>query len=205
LGEHGLVGKSIICGEFHGLAPLYEEVCHIPLLIKPADMFAEARRGSRTRCLVQTPDITATIAELAGVAEPRIQGRSLVNIIKGEDSKDFRRLAISTPSLIGGIRAGLRATITSGEWSLVLAPLFDLKLEEKTHTLIVDGKLRMMKPFGKIMTELYNIVKDPKQQYNVLNENIEVGRELRDGFIASLKDLGASDNVILPWLKCKGI
>ncbi|MGQ9515172.1 MAG: sulfatase [Thermoproteota archaeon] len=205
-GEHGLVGKSIICGEYHGLVPLYEEVCHIPLLIRPADMFAEAKKGERWKCLVQTPDITATVAELAGIDEPRIQGMSLVNIMKGEDSGDFRRIAVSTPSLIRGVEAGLRATITSEDWSLVLAPQVDLtQLEEKTHTLIVDGKQRTMKPFGKIRTELYNIARDPKQQHDLFKENIEKVKELHDIFIKNLKILGAKEDIILQWLKYKGI
>ncbi|MBO3804344.1 MAG: sulfatase-like hydrolase/transferase, partial [Candidatus Brockarchaeota archaeon] len=206
LGEHGLVGKSIIFGGCHGLAPLYEEVCRVPLLIRPADSFPRAKKGRRRECLVQTPDVAATIADLAGVDEPRIQGKSLVPAIMGEDSGGFRRLAISTPSLVGGAGAGLRATVTSGEWSLILAPLFDSKpLEGRTHTVIVDGKPRAMKPFGKVSTELYNIAKDPKQQRDVLADNAELARELHEGFVKNLESLGAGGKIIAQWMKCKGI
>lgn len=37
LGEHGLIGKSIIIGDFYGSAPMYEEVAHIPLFIRLPD------------------------------------------------------------------------------------------------------------------------------------------------------------------------
>lgn len=206
LGEHSLVGKSIIYGEYHGLAPLYEEVCHIPLMIKPADSFEQAKNGVRHKCLVQTPDIAATMANLAGIYEPRIQGKSLVQIIRGEDSEDFRKVAVSTPSLIGGVGSGLRATITSGEWSMILAPFANLSnLEGRKHTAIVDGKQREMKPFGRISTELYNLALDPKQKCNVLEENIELARELHTEFLKNLKSLGTQDKIVEPWLKCKGI
>jgi arylsulfatase A-like enzyme len=44
LGEHGLVGKSIIVGGHQGYAPLYEEVAHIPLIIKLPDRLGVKHR-----------------------------------------------------------------------------------------------------------------------------------------------------------------
>jgi arylsulfatase A-like enzyme len=44
LGEHGLVGKSIIVGGYQGYAPLYEEVAHIPLIIKLPDRLGVKHR-----------------------------------------------------------------------------------------------------------------------------------------------------------------
>jgi arylsulfatase A-like enzyme len=206
LGEHGLVGKSIIFGEHHGLAPLYEEVCHIPLLIRPADSFQGAKKGERRRCLAQTPDITATICDLAGAEEPRIQGKSLVPVIRGVDDDDFRAVAVSTPSLISGARAGIRATITSGKWSLVLAPEVDSgALEERTYTAIVDGRPRILKPYGRIETELYDLDRDPGQSENILEGNADAAKCLHARFMEHLKALGAPSKIIEPWLKYKGI
>ncbi len=65
LGEHGLVGKSIIMGEYHGLTPLYEEVAHIPLIVRFADRLG-LKNNMKVNALVQTSDIAATILELAG-------------------------------------------------------------------------------------------------------------------------------------------
>ena len=52
------------------------------------------------------------------------------------------------------------------------------KMEEVEYTMIVDGEPRILKPFGKIETELYNLRKDPKQQYNVLEDNKDIAKEL---------------------------
>ncbi|MEM2323860.1 MAG: sulfatase, partial [Candidatus Bathyarchaeia archaeon] len=108
LGEHNLIGKSIIMGGYHGLAPLYEEVAHIPLLIRFADKLG-LDGGIKIDALVQTPDITATILELAGIEGKSymdIQGESLLPIVRGE-RRVIRDIAVSTPSLIKGVRAGL--------------------------------------------------------------------------------------------------
>jgi len=67
LGEHNLTGKSIITSEFHANAPLYEEVAHIPLLIR---LPGQSKRGVHCSALVQPPDLTATIIELAGAEDP---------------------------------------------------------------------------------------------------------------------------------------
>ena len=201
LGEHGYVGKSIIVGEYHGLMQLYEEICHVPLIIKPAETLGW-EVGREIDELVQTPDIAATIIELAGLRAPEgVQGVSLTNLIE-ERVERVRDIAISTPSLIRGVRAGLRPTITSKEWSLILASEAGPKgLEEAEYTMIVDGIPRKLKPFGRITTELYNLGKDPRQEKNVLKENLEVARELHEKFINSLKELGASEEIIKPWLK----
>jgi arylsulfatase A-like enzyme len=67
LGEHGLVGKSVIIGGSQGLAPLYEEVAHIPLLIRFPDNLG-LRKSIKVNALVQTPDVTATVLDLAARA-----------------------------------------------------------------------------------------------------------------------------------------
>ncbi|MCD6509846.1 MAG: sulfatase [Thermoprotei archaeon] len=204
LGEHGLVGKSIIMGEYHGLAPLYEEVAHIPLIIRFADKL-DIGKGSIGE-LVQTPDITATILDLAEVkGYDLLQGRSLMPLVRKE-VEAWRDFAVSTPSLIHGARAGLRITITTKEWSLILASEEGPKeLEEKVYTMIVDGEPRLLRPFGRIDTELYNLKEDPHQEKNVIDEHLDVARDLHAKFISFLRELGAREEIIKPWLRCKRI
>ncbi len=207
LGEHGLIGKSIIMGRSHGLAPLYEEITHIPLLIRFADKLG-VENGLKIDALVQTPDITATILELASMknlGELGVQGSSLIPLARGEKFK-IRDLAVSTPSLIRGARAGLRVTITTEEWSLILAPESgEREIEEAELTFIVDGEPRILKPLGKVATELYNLKSDPKQKINLLNEEVEVAKSLRKRFIAFLSELGATKEIINLWFRCKGL
>jgi len=206
LGEHGLIGKSVIMGGYHGLVPLYEEVCHIPLLVRLADNTGGKEEHQKIDELVLLPDITATIIELADAKdEGLLQGRSLMSLINGE-SKEWRSFAVSTPSLMHGARASLRVTITSKEWSLILAPKIESRgLEKATYTLIVDGVPRILKPFGKIDTELYNLKKDPQQKRNVLDENMNVALDLRSKFIKFLREIGAEKEIIKPWQACKSL
>jgi arylsulfatase A-like enzyme len=206
LGEHGLIGKSIIMGGCHGLAPLYEEVAHIPLVIRLPDKLGLVN-GVKIDSLVQTPDITATILELAYGREPHsmdIQGKSLLPIVRRDVAK-VRDIAVSTPSLMRGGRAGLRVTVTTDRWSLILASEESRSAEEAEVTFIVDGKPRILKPFGRIDTELYDLKNDPRQDVNILSENLDVAMDIHRRFIGFLSELSAGNEVIKPWLRCVGL
>jgi len=204
IGEHGLIGKSIIKGNEHGLAPLYEEIVHIPLILRlPDDM---NRKGEVIDDLVQTPDITATIIDLAGIKQQNfIEGNSLIPLINKEVT--WRDIAISSPPIYRGAYGGLRVTITTKEWSLILASIESSKIGEKKedeHIVYwVDGYPRKIKPFGKIDTELYNLYQDPKQEKNIIENNKHVANFLRNKFIEFLRKLRVEESIIKPWLKCK--
>jgi arylsulfatase A-like enzyme len=202
LGEHRLIGKSIIMENVQGLAPLYEEVAHIPLVLRLPDSMMNNKKGLKLDELAQTPDITATILELAG-SDYKVEGSSLLPLIRGESSK-LRDFVVSTPSLIHGANGGLRPTITSEDWSLILSSV-ETRVKENEHTMIVDGKLRVLKPFGKIDTELYNIKDDKKQEKNLIYEHKEVAVVLKEKFVELLKKQNTKEEFIRPWLKCKGI
>ena len=202
LGEHGLIGKSIIMGGYHGYTPLYEEVAHIPLIIRPPD--AMGKEVDRVGELVQTPDITATILDLAGLKCEWCEGCSLLPLIRGE-GVEWRDFAVSTPPLIHGAGGGLRPTITTERWSLILASEETPPLEEVTYTMMVDGVPRVLKPFGRVETELYDLEKDPRQEENVLEENMDVAKELHQKFVEMLRRLNAPEEVVKPWLRCKGL
>jgi arylsulfatase A-like enzyme len=160
------------------------------------------KKGLKLDELAQTPDITATILELAG-SDYKVEGSSLLPLIRGESSK-LRDFVVSTPSLIHGANGGLRPTITSEDWSLILSSV-ETRVKENEHTMIVDGKLRVLKPFGKIDTELYNIKDDKKQEKNLIYEHKEVAVVLKEKFVELLKKQNTKEEFIRPWLKCKGI
>ena len=197
-GEHGLIGKSIIMGDVHGWAPLYEEVAHIPLLIRLPDKLGV--RSLTVGELTQPQDVTATILNLAGL-DIKTEGRSLIPLIEGE-VESWRDFAISTPPLVRGAVGGLRPTITTKDWSLILASA-ETTIPKEEYTMVVDGKPRLLRPFGNVDTELYDLRTDPHQQVNVIDREVEVAKQLRDKFILFLKTLGAKEEVIKPWLKCK--
>ncbi|MBO3801901.1 MAG: sulfatase [Thermoproteota archaeon] len=202
LGEHKLIGKSIIMGNIHGLSPLYEEVAHIPLVLRLPERMMNSKKGLKIDELVQTPDITATILELVG-SDYRVGGSSLLPLIKRESS-GWREFAISTPSLVHGARGGLRPTITSKDWSLILSS-FEEQADEKEYTMIVDGKPRVLKPLGRIDTELFNLKYDKRQEKNLIEDYKEVAIDLKEKFIEMLRKLNTKEEFIKPWLKCRRI
>jgi len=76
IGEHGYIGKR---------THLYEEVTHIPLIMRMPDH--EKIKG-RCEAIVQPPDIMPTILDMAGINIPEtVQGSSLLPLIRGEKRK----------------------------------------------------------------------------------------------------------------------
>jgi arylsulfatase A-like enzyme len=103
LGEHGWIGKPD--------APLYDTLCHIPLLIwHPGG----AHNGGRIEGLTQTVDLYATILELLDVeVEKRanVHSRSFAPLLLGERT-DHRAVAVYGYS-------HQSVGITTGEWTLL--------------------------------------------------------------------------------------
>jgi len=90
LGEHNRTGKSNLSPADPRRWPLYEEVAHIPLLVRVPGIAPR-----RTSALVQPPDLFATLLDLAGVSPPKgVHGRSLLPVMRGERD-EHRTLAVS--------------------------------------------------------------------------------------------------------------
>jgi len=200
LGEHNLIGKSIITPEAQAMVPLYDEMIHIPLMIKVPEV--EPRRCNR---IVQTPDLMPTILELAGVEVPKtVQGRSLVPLLRGE-SVEWRSFAVSSPSIINGPVAGQRISMVTDEWFFIYCgqvdeALKDVPLELKTR--IVDGFERFQKIMGGIPSnELYHLSEDPSQERNIFNEKRDVAEELHAKLLEFLESLGTRNEVLKYWRK----
>ncbi len=82
LGEHNRTGKSNIWPGDTRRWPLYEEVAHIPLLIR-----APGVAPARVQALVQPPDLMPTLLDVARVTPPsELHGRSLLPLLRGEAS-----------------------------------------------------------------------------------------------------------------------
>jgi arylsulfatase A-like enzyme len=176
LGEHGYIGKN---------GHLYEEVCHIPLIIRMPD--SENIKPKRCEALVQPPDIMPTILDLANQKIPKIvEGESLLPLINGED-EGKREVTVSSGSLIpekGGYKNTRRLTITSKEWVLI-ATIPDLSETD------VLGR--------KIKPELYNLKKDPTQIINLFGEEQEIAKKLHSKMIRFLKSKNTSEEIVKIW------
>jgi len=204
LGEHGFIGKSVVMGNYQGYLPLYGEVAHIPLIIRLPDSMGV--RYVEVNELAQPPDITATILDLAGLnpAKFNIQGKSLLPYMTGEAKEPLRSIAVTSPPIIHGPAGGLRPTVTSfDDWGLIMASAESQRLDEVVYTMIVDGVQRVLRPYGTIKTELYNLRDDPGQLRNVANEHPEVVNRLHGEFLKLLRELGAREEYIKPFEKLK--
>jgi len=204
LGEHGFIGKSVVMGNYQGYLPLYGEVAHIPLIIRLPDSMGV--RHVEVNELAQPPDITATILDLAGLnpAKFNIQGKSLLPYMTGEAKEPLRSIAVTSPPIIHGSAGGLRPTVTSfDDWSLIMASAESQRLDEVVYTMIVDGVQRVLRPYGTIRTELYNLRDDPGQLRNVANEHPEVVNRLHGEFLKLLRELGAREEYVKPFEKLK--
>jgi arylsulfatase A-like enzyme len=145
-GEHGLLGKPT---RIDKSTPIYEELGHIPLLIRHPNGLGA---GKAISGLCQPPDLYATALDLAGIPRvPWIQGHSLVPRLKGA--------TISQPFAVAGChphRGRVSClTVLTDEWCLVYSPQKRL-----------DG------------SELYHLSSDPKQTRNVITENRAVAEKL---------------------------
>jgi len=78
--EHGYM--------LHSNPYYYEEIMHVPLVVKlprADDNFKSRKRGNVIDGLVESIDMMPTILDLLGIKGPRIQGKSLIGLIKGDD------------------------------------------------------------------------------------------------------------------------
>ncbi len=192
-GEHNLMGKSIITENFQGLAPLYEEVTHIPLLI-----YIPGIKPKRIKGFVQVPDITATILELAKIRElPKIDGKSMLPLI--EKNRRIRNFAASAPSIINGSPGGQKVTITTEDgWVFIYG--LETPDDKEYITRIVDGQVRIQKRLSRnLEPELYYLPSDPHQKKNIFSKNKEKAKQIHSEFVNFLKDTNTEERIIKMW------
>jgi arylsulfatase A-like enzyme len=159
-GEHGMVGKPVRVQKHTGI---YEELGHIPLLIRHPDGLGA---GTTVSGLAQPPDIFATALELAGIPRaPWAQGNSLVPRLRGEPSA--QKFAICGYHPHRGRASCI--TVTTDEWALMHSPT------PETQT-----------------SELYHVCSDPRHTRNVIQENPEVAAKLAQLIADWLEGLGVS-------------
>jgi len=110
LGDHGVF--------LHATRPprLYEEITHVPLIIKPAKTWLLPERRT-----IDTPvelvDLAPTVLELVGCPPlPGVQGRSLVGAMRGDQALDPERPVFAETRGYGSTVRSVR----QGDWKLIL-------------------------------------------------------------------------------------
>ncbi len=171
LGEHNRTGKSNICkADNRGPWPLYEEITHIPLMVR---LPGGEGKGKRVKELVQQVDLMPTILDMADIKDkPPLHGKSLLPLIRGEGGNRPYAFSICGPlaeESLGGIH-----------WSTV---------QDKEWAYLVGGR-------EEDKEELYRLDKDPAQENNVAGENKDIVRRMKRAYIEFLRSLGAAEGRI---------
>jgi arylsulfatase A-like enzyme len=184
-GDHDLQGKP--GGE---LGRLYEVTARVPLLVRHPDGLGA---GQRVSGIVQPPDVLPTVLDAMGVGIPnQVEGRSFLPLMDG--SRGDRPYAFSSrfppAAALPGYRSGDGAAFDGWVGS-------DRNVEPSTVT--GDEWAYLAAPVG-MSSELYNLRDDPGQTQNVLDSHRDVADRMREAWIAFLRQHGASDERIRPFL-----
>jgi arylsulfatase A-like enzyme len=125
-GEHGLLGKPL--RQKIGIPiPIYEELGHLPLLLRHPQGIAA---GKTISGICQPVDLVATLLELAGIPKiPWQQGESLVPQLHGR--RGGRKFAVGGCHPRGGKVSCL--SVWTDEWCLVYSPIAGLEKSELFH------------------------------------------------------------------------
>jgi len=221
LGDHGVIGKSIVslggAGYFESV-PFYEEVAHIPLLIH---LPGQTERKDH-QALVQSIDMMPTLLELGEVIRTeqvkgtskiqtiqcgfhqevdwsidvnKLHGRSLTPIMNGEVDK-VRDMAVSSASLLEDTPRIAKATIITDEWKLhycgkVVDPAKELPAAE-----VPPNRNEGDYVIGEHKALLFNIKDDPGELKNVIEDHLDVAKDLHARYVAYLKERGTAPEVM---------
>jgi len=192
LGEHNFIGKSIIREKSTAHVPLWEVISHIPLFVRVPGV-----KPRRTSALVQTPDITATVYDLAGVEPPEtVQGVSLLPVVEMVRD-DHRDVAVSSSSLVHGTKARRFSTVTFENWQLIYGGEKTEPADAASAT--VDSQVRTEQPLyrpGEPGVELYNLADDPAGETDVAADHPDVVEELHARYVEFLRKMDCPADVL---------
>jgi len=147
---------------------IYDELVHVPLLIK----LPHGRAGRTVESEVQTIDLAPTILEIAGVSAPQSwQGRSLLPLLDG--SSEAPRPAYATSTVIG-------RAVRTRQWKLIQntqgknAELYDLTPDPGEHrNLLADaGRAATVEPLAR---RLQAWAEDNRRRVDELNRAAPAG------------------------------
>ncbi|RLE78181.1 MAG: hypothetical protein DRJ56_00730 [Thermoprotei archaeon] len=159
---------------------LYQSGIHVPLIIRYPDAFPE---GGRVEGLAQTLDIFPTVLDVLSVEDPsvwaQVQGVSLLRVLRGEVERGFALSEHQRPLL-------------SFERMLRKDPKYDFRRwDRRLKALIVGDYKYIWSSDGR--DELYNLKRDPSESENLIEEEGDVAREMREKLVAVLSGMEHRD------------
>jgi arylsulfatase A-like enzyme len=168
LGEHKRMGKHSV--DASDPWPIYDEVGRLPLLIR----LPGRSRPKRTPALTQAADLAPTILDACGLKAPKMIGRSLLPVLRGETSRHHHLVFTSCHSGPGEGRIQYLPsciTVTGPRWTFVTGC-------EPWRPTLHDRKT------------------DPDQKRNVIRQQPRVAAKLNEALIAFMRSRGAVEEYI---------
>jgi arylsulfatase A-like enzyme len=171
LGEHNVIGKAWSHEGHFEAYPLYQELVHIPLMIRVPGVAPR-----QTAALAQPADLMPTVLELAQIAVPdTVQGSSLLKVLEHYTGNSAHTTVVASRPLQSSLSSKPRMTVADGEW-----------------TLIHGG--------GHVSSALYYLPDDPLQEDNLLSSECTTARTLHAELVTFLTRIGAPSSYLSTWL-----
>jgi arylsulfatase A-like enzyme len=153
----------------HGGPHLYEQITHIPLIIKTPNH----AQGQIINDLVSQVDIPATILDLAGIMVPSwMEGGSLVPFMRGEKLSPKPAFSMSL-------------VMNPGKWHKI----------EKGTIAVWEGEYKLIHYLKKNESLLFNLKEDPDELNNLFDKKPEVGQHLLNLILRNLQN--ANERILL--------
>ena len=165
-------------------SPLFEELVHLPLLIRAPGVSPGVRTG-----LSSAIDVMPTVLDLLGVAIPDfVQGRSLAPALDDAEQSGRDYVVSSIPfanpgDAVQSVDNFLRdlkdppvTTVTAGHWSLLYSP-------------------------DPGVSQLYNLASDPHQLDNVIESHLDLAREMHRMLVAFMRENEVPERLLQPRLE----
>lgn len=150
---------------YHHAVSNYEETTRVPILVVAPGLLAA---NTEVKARVRSVDIAPTVLDLLGVERhPRMSGRSLVPLAKGQREADERVVVTEGRSTRG---------IMFGKWRL-------LTREGPVRTTFFDAKT------VTVSEELFDLEADPGERHDVAPEHPEVVAEMKARLAAALQNV----------------
>lgn len=167
-------------------SPLFEELVHLPLLIRTPGASPAAYGG-----LTSAIDVMPTVLDLLGVAIPDfVQGRSLAPALSHATGSGRDYVVSSIPfanpgDAVQSVDNFLRdlkdppvTTVTAGHWSLLYSP-------------------------DPGVSQLFNLASDPQQLDNVIESHVDRAQEMHRMLVDFMRENEVPERLLQPRLKLR--
>ncbi len=149
---------------YHHAMSCFEETTKVPMIVSLPGV-ADGGRGVTDR--VRNIDLVPTILDLEGLEpSPRITGKSLMPLIRGEKEKDERVVVSEGRSM---------RAIIAGKWRLIV---------REHEAQFVAGYAT-----GQLAEELFDLESDPGERHNLARERPDVVDEMKARLVAALANV----------------